>query len=218
MSSLLQEATTPKSFQSHVRENLLLGLISLAPLVVTYWVLSSIVRFLDETMYVVFPSLQQVPNELLGFTIPGLGILVTLLLLFFIGGLAKTVAGKFLSRWGDSLLRRLPLVKGLYGMTKQISSVFFSQSPTSAFKKVVYAPFPQEGVKALAFIASYIDEKECFVFIPTAPNPTSGYVLKYALNQLEETSMSVEEALQMIISCGALGKNYESKIENQKLK
>jgi|GEM_PF-795944 len=202
--------------QPRVRESLLLGLITIAPLVVTYWVLSSVVLYLDELMYQIFPALKEIPTEHFGFGIPGIGIVVTFLLLFGVGALAKTVFGKFINKWSDSLMSRLPVVRGLYGATKQISAVFFSQSPTSAFKKVVYVPFPHPGTRALAFVASYIGDGECFVFVPTAPNPTGGYVLKYNISELEDANISVDGALQLIISCGALGKNYEPKVEENK--
>jgi uncharacterized membrane protein len=204
-------SSTFPAFRSRIRENLLLGVITLAPLVLTYGVLISVVRYLDEMMYVVFPSLKAIPTEYFGFSIPGIGIVVTFLLLFFVGGLAKTVVGKFLNRWSDSLMNRLPVVRGLYGVTKQISAVFFSQSPTSAFKKVVYVPFPHAGAQSLGFVASQIDEKECLVFVPTAPNPTSGYVIKYSMTDLKDANISIDAALQLIISCGALGKSYELK-------
>jgi len=193
----------PKSLSASLRESLVLGLLTIAPLAVTLWVLVTVVRSLDDLVYRIVPSLNQAPHQM-GFVIPGIGILATFLVLLAAGTLAKTFAGRMFGNLSDSLLGRLPLVRGLYTATKQISAVFFSQSPTAAFKKVVYVPFPNSDSKTLGFLSGQIDADHVFVFVPTAPNPTSGYVLRYHRTQLEDTTMTIDAALQLIISCGAV--------------
>jgi len=202
---------TSKTWQLGLREYLILGLITIAPLFVTVWILLSVVQFLDELMYQLIPGLNQLPSYF-GFGLPGIGIIATFVMLLASGVLAKTVAGKMFGSLSDAVLGRVPLVRGLYSITKQISSVFFSQSPTSAFKKVVYVPFPGAESKSLAFVASQDNAEHVFVFVPTAPNPTSGYVLRYDRSQLEETNISVDAALQIIISCGAVGQGTANEL------
>ncbi len=202
-------SSSSKSWQHKLREYLILGLLTVAPLGVTLWVLASVVRFLDETMYKLVPGLEHLP-ALVGFGLPGIGIVSTFVVLLGAGALAKTVAGKMFGEISDSLLGRLPVVRGLYSVTKQISSVFFSSSPTAAFKRVVYVPFPSAETRCLAFVASAIDEDNFYVFVPTAPNPTSGYVIRYHRSQMEETPISVDAALQIIISCGAISQTSKA--------
>ncbi|MEO5667393.1 MAG: DUF502 domain-containing protein [Bdellovibrionota bacterium] len=200
-----------KILSARLREYLVLGLVMIAPLAVTFWVLATVVLALDELIYRLIPVLRGVPDSI-GFGLPGIGMLATFVALLGFGALAKTFAGRMFSSFIDALLSHVPVIRGFYGATKQISAVFFSQSPTSAFKKVVYVPFPGPGSKALAFVSSSIDEDNVFVFVPTAPNPTSGYVLRYHRSQLEDTTLTIDAALQLVISCGAVnpGKAYDS--------
>jgi uncharacterized membrane protein len=187
-----------KSWKTSLRDYLVLGLLTLAPLGVTIWVLASVVRFLDELVYQIVPGLHDF------ISLPGIGIALSFCVLFGAGLLAKTVFGRMFSGLADSVIDRVPVVRGLYGLAKQVSSVFFSQQPGAAFKKVVWVPFPGGDARTLALVAGQIDEDHVFVFVPTAPNPISGYVLRYHRSQLEETSISVDAALQIIISCGAI--------------
>ncbi len=188
---------------ARLREYFLLGLISLMPILLTLWVLFSVVAYLDQTIYSFIPGVDS-PKDIFGFNIPGFGILLTMILIVFAGMLAKTLTGKLANDLVDNFLSRLPVVRGLYRATKQISGVFFSKEP-SAFKKVVYVPFPYKGVRALAFVASANSDGKTFVFVPTSPNPTSGYILVYPNEELEDAPMTIEEAIQLIISGGALG-------------
>lgn len=179
---------------TRLRENFLLGLLTLAPIAITFWVLLSVLDAVDSMM------VRWLPNGMVHF--PGFGVLLTLLLLLFFGSLARTVAGKFLNNWSDSLLRRVPVVRGLYGVAKQMSSAFFSTDSTASFKKVVLVPFPHPGMRALAFVTGQYSENETIVFVPTAPNPTGGYVLIVKNSDLIESPMPVHEALKFVISGG----------------
>jgi uncharacterized membrane protein len=201
----------PQSWRLGLKESLVLGLLTLAPLGVTIWVLASVVRFLDDLMYRLIPGLGEIPLYF-GFGLPGIGIIATFAVLLATGLIAKTFAGRMFNNFSDSLIGRLPVLSGLYGVTKQISSVFFSQSPTSAFKKVVYVPFPSSESRSLAFVASQVGDDHVLVFVPTAPNPTSGYVLRYHRSQLEDTTITIDAALQLIISCGALGQGKSNEL------
>jgi uncharacterized membrane protein len=175
-----------------IREYLLLGLISVAPLAITVWVLWSAIRFLDGFM----------PLSLQPF--PGLGIVLCFLILLFTGVLAKTFTGKLLNAISENLFNRLPVVRGLYSVSKQISQALFSKDSNKSFKRVVYIPFMSAKSKTIGFVTGEIpDEKKLLVFVPTAPNPTGGYVLLFDEKDVEDCPFSVDEAFKIIVSCGA---------------
>ncbi len=186
------------SLSARLRENLLLGLITMAPAMITVWVLATLVGYLDSFIYMWLPA-----NSL---RIPGIGLLSTFILLLFFGSLARTVFGKLLNTWTDAILVKLPVVRGLYKVSKQMSRALFSTDSKSAFKKVVRVPFPHAGVQTLAFVTGHPSATESYVFVPTSPNPTSGYVLIFANSDIIESEMPVQEALQLIVSCGATAK------------
>ncbi len=184
------------------REALILGLLVLAPLGVTLWILWRVIKFVDDAVASVLPF--EWPT-LFGVEIPGLGILATLALLSLTGLFAKTVAGQLLSRAGDSLMGHLPVVRGLYGIAKQMSQIFFAGDKSfKAFKRVVEVPFPSQGLTSLAFVTGHYSDTQTVVFVPTAPNPTSGYVVIFDNSQIRDSKISVDEALKMILSCGTL--------------
>ena len=121
------------------------------------------------------------------------------------GFFAKTVAGQLFSRAGDALMSHLPVVRGLYGVAKQMSQIFFAGDQNfKAFKRVVEVPFPSQGLKSVAFVTAKYSETQSVVFVPTAPNPTSGYVVILDNSQMQDSKLSVDEALKMILSCGTL--------------
>jgi uncharacterized membrane protein len=186
-----------------VRGNLLLGLLTLAPLLVTAWVLVSVINFLDSAIYSLLPANVE-PKDIFGVYIPGLGIVVTFVLLLVTGILARTVFGKLIASLVFSLLRRVPFIRGLYRISKQMSSVLFSEDNTSSFKKVALVPFPGPGSRTLGFVTGHPSATESYVFVPTAPNPTSGYVLIFKNSDLQESPLTVEAALQLILSCGSV--------------
>ncbi len=187
---------------TQLKDYLLLGLLAVAPLALTLWLLFKITSTVDNAAYDLFSI---VPKEIFGVHIPGLGILVTVSILICAGLIAKTVTGKVLQNFSDYLLSRVPVISGLYNISKQMSQIFFSSgSSATAFKKVVVVNFPHNEARTLAFVTGKYDSTHTLVFVPTAPNPTSGYVLIYADKDLEDSSLGVEEAVKMIVSCGAL--------------
>ena len=203
------DAPTPEqaknSFRQGIKDNLLLGLLVMAPTAITLIVLLKAAAFLDQAIYQFLPGIGE-PKELFGVYIPGLGLAVTFFLLLFAGFFAKTIAGKFLRGVFDTLFSRVPLVRGLYSVSKQISSAVLSNDSKSSFKHVVVVPFPSPSSRTLGFVTGEYSENESIVFVPTAPNPTSGYVLIYRKDQIEESSLGVDAALQLVVSCGALVK------------
>ncbi len=175
-----------------IREYLILGLISIAPLVITVWVLWSAIRFLDGF----------VPESLQAF--PGLGIIYCFAILLLTGIFAKTVTGKLLNTFGESVFSKLPIVRGLYSVSKQVSTALFSKDANKSFKRVVYIPFMGVKSKTLGFVTGEIKaDHKILVFVPTAPNPTGGYVLLFDEKDVEDCPFTVDEALKIVLSCGA---------------
>ena len=186
-----------KPFAALVRELLILGLLTLAPLVLTLWVFVAIVRYLDSAIYSVLS---------LSFYIPGLGALTAFLLVLLAGSLARTYFGRFLNTLFDGLFVRVPVVRSLYSSVKQISAVFFSADAGATFQRVVLVPFPHANTRAIAFLTGAYSPTQSTVYVPTAPNPTSGYVVIYDNDQIEDAHMEVDEAFKIIVSCGFIGK------------
>ncbi len=192
-----------------LKDNFIVGLVTLAPLGVTLWIFVFIVGFFDSAFESMFPA-SYTPRHLLGVSVPGLGIAFTLVIVILTGMLMRTMAGRFLQTFGDAFFLRVPILRGVYSTTKQMSKLFFSNDPKSSFQKVVFVKFPGSDSKTLGFVTSAYSSTESYVFIPTAPNPTSGYVLVYKNSDVERSSMSVEEALQVIVSCGSVAAKSQS--------
>jgi len=174
----------------------ILGLLTLMPLGLTLAAIFSLFAWMDSLVVPLFPA---------GFRgFPGLGILISLGLILVMGALAKTVLGKVANAWTDALVLRVPFARSIYKISKQIASALFSGDSKSSFKRVVRVPFPSESARTLGFVThTSKDGSELYVFVPTAPNPTSGYVLIYPATQVEDAGITVNEALQIVLSCGA---------------
>ena len=192
-----------------VRKWLLTGLLVIVPGVITAWVLNWIVGTLDQTLQILPGSWQ--PDKLLGFHIPGFGVLLTLLILLVVGGIASNFAGRKLVQWGDALVSRIPVVRSIYSSVKQVSDTLFSESG-NAFRKAVLVQWPREGVWTVAFVtgapngevAAYVRDEFVSVYVPTTPNPTGGYFVMLRKSDCVELEMSVDAALKYIVSMGVV--------------
>ena len=192
-----------------VRKWLLTGLLVIVPGVITAWVLNWIVGTLDQTLQILPGSWQ--PDKLLGFHIPGFGVLLTLLILLVVGGIASNFAGRKLVQWGDALVSRIPVVRSIYSSVKQVSDTLFSESG-NAFRKAVLVQWPREGVWTVAFVtgapngevAAYLRDEFVSVYVPTTPNPTGGYFVMLRKSDCVELEMSVDSALKYIVSMGVV--------------
>ena len=192
-----------------VRKWLLTGLLVIVPGVITAWVLNWIVGTLDQTLQIL-PGAWQ-PDKLLGFHIPGFGVLLTLLILLVVGGIASNFAGRKLVQWGDALVSRIPVVRSIYSSVKQVSDTLFSESG-NAFRKAVLVQWPREGVWTVAFVtgapngevAAYLRDEFVSVYVPTTPNPTGGYFVMLRKSDCVELEMSVDAALKYIVSMGVV--------------
>lgn len=193
----------------NLRSYLFAGLVIWLPIVVTFIILRFLVDMLDST-FALLPNSYQ-PEKLLGIHIPGLGVLLSLLLLLITGLVARNILGQRLLAWGDSMLIRIPLVRTIYQGTKQVIEAIFA-SNGQAFRKVMLIEYPRKGIWSLAFLtgsatadlALHSGEQMVSLFIPTTPNPTSGFLIWVPVRDVIELNMSVEDALKLIISLGAM--------------
>lgn len=182
--------------KSRLKSYFILGLLTLMPLALTLFATIYIFIWMDSLLVPLFPRNFQV--------FPGFGILVSLIAIMLMGALAKTVMGKVANSWTDSIFLHIPFARGIYRISKQIAGALFSEDSQSSFKRVVRVPFPSDSVRTLGFVThTSKDGGELYVFVPTAPNPTGGYVLIYKASQVEDAGIRVDEALQIILSCGA---------------
>ena len=192
-----------------LRRYLVAGLLIWAPLAVTYFLLRFAVNLMDKTL-AVLPQQYQ-PEELLGLHIPGLGVILTFVVLFLTGMLAANFVGRYVVGGWESLLDRIPIVRTIYGGAKNFAEIVFSDSNDS-FNKVLLIEYPRKGIYSLAFQTSSdlgevqartgLDVVCCFV--PTTPNPTSGFVIMLPKKDVRVLDMEIDEALKMIISLGVV--------------
>lgn len=187
-----------------VRELFVVGLAVVLPLLVTYLLL----RFLFETFD---GLLDPIIQGLLGRRIPGLGFLATVALIFLIGTLTTNIVGRKLVAMTEDLLLRIPLVKNVYGASKQLFDAI-TLPGKGAFRQVVMLEYPRKGLYALGFITAtqvegfydLVGERTVKVFIPTAPNPTSGFFLVVPEKSVIPVPISMEEVLKLIVSGGLI--------------
>ena len=191
------------------KKNIFTGLIVLIPLVLTLWVIFSLAHFLDQV--VLFLPYQYQPNQLVGFNIPGVGVMLTIASIFLVGVVANNFFGKRFISLYEIILDKLPFVKSIYGGIKQVSDTLFSNN-SNAFSKAVLIEFPDAKNYTFAFITGETDEriskilkgKYVNVYVPTTPNPTSGYTLMVPRNKIKEIDVSVDQALKYVISMGVV--------------
>lgn len=185
------------------------GLLVLVPLSITVWVITSLIALMDQSL-LLLPA-QWRPKAQFGMEIPGLGALLTLLIVFVTGLIATNFFGKQLILLWESLLNRVPVVKSIYSSVKQVSDTLFSDSG-NAFRQAVLVQFPREGTWTIAFItgmpggdvANHLQGDFVSVYVPTTPNPTGGYFLMLPRAEIIALDMSVDEALKYIISMGVV--------------
>jgi uncharacterized membrane protein len=192
-----------------LRRWLLAGLLVLVPLAVTVWLLNWFIGTLDQTLQILPGDWQ--PDKLLGFHIPGFGVLLALAIVLSIGAVASNFLGRKLVRWWDALLSRIPIVRSIYSSVKQVSDTLFSENG-NAFRKALLVQWPREGVWTIAFqtgmpggdVANHLSGDYMSVYVPTTPNPTGGYFVMLKRTDCIELKMSVDEALTYVISMGVV--------------
>ncbi len=185
------------------------GLLIWIPLAITFMVLAWIIGTLDQIIEWLPADVQ--PRAMLGFNLPGVGLLVSVTLVLLTGVVAANVLGQKLVRYWEALLGRIPVVKSLYYGVKQVSDTLFS-STGQAFRKALLVQYPRQGSWTIAFLtgqpggdaARHLHGDYVSVYVPTTPNPTSGFFLMMPREDVIELDMSVDEALKYIISMGVV--------------
>ncbi len=185
------------------------GLLIWVPLAITAWVLSLIVRTMDQSLLLLPRAIR--PEELIGFYIPGIGALLTLLVVFLTGLITTNIVGQKLVRFWEGVLARIPVVKSIYYSVKQVSDTLFSGSG-DAFRKVLLVRYPHPQAWSVAFqtgaptpeVAQHSDEELVSVFIPTAPSPVNGFFFFVHKRDTVELDISVDDALKYIVSMGVV--------------
>ena len=191
------------------RRYIVAGLLVWIPLGVTVFILNVVVGIMDRTL-LLLPAAYR-PETLLGFKIPGLGILLTFAIVVLTGFLAANFAGKRIVGLWEGALNRIPLVRSVYSASKSFAEVLFTDT-SQAFKKVLLIEYPRKGIHSLCFqtstdlaeIQARTSDDVICVFVPTTPNPTSGFIMMVPQAETIELEMDVEAALKMIVSLGVV--------------
>ncbi|MFG5381966.1 MULTISPECIES: DUF502 domain-containing protein [unclassified Yoonia] len=218
---------------SRLRSNFLAGLIIVAPIGLTLWLIWTVVGWVDSWVWPFVPDYyqpEQLVNRLLGRTpenwidvnVRGIGVVIFLLFTVIVGWIGKGLIGRSFLGIGERLVDRTPVVRSIYNAAKQIAETVFSQRDTS-FDKACLVEYPRRGIWAIAFISTNakgeIDAKlsngepTVTVFLPTTPNPTSGFLLFLPLSDVQVLDMTVEDAAKLVISAGLVypnGKEVEA--------
>lgn len=196
-------------FVKSLRRYLVAGILVWLPIGITIILLRILIGLMDRTLILVPEQFR--PEAWLGFAIPGLGLVLTVLILLVTGVLAANIVGRSLVGFWERILDRIPVVRSVYSASKNFAEIVFSDSDQS-FKKVLLIEYPRKGLYGLAFQTSTnlgevqhrTGEEVVCTFVPTTPNPTSGFIIIVPKKDIIELDMEVDEALKMIISLGVV--------------
>jgi uncharacterized membrane protein len=202
-------ANRPSRLLRSLRRYLIAGLMVWLPILATVIVVRFIVQLMDGTFLLLPLSLQ--PETLMGLRLPGLGIVLGLLILLLTGLLVTNFIGRALVVFWEDLLNHIPFIRAIYGGVKTFSETILSNKGNS-FKKVLLVQYPREGMWSIGFRTAYdiaeitarTGEPQICVFIPTTPNPTSGFIIMVSRSQVIELEMSVDAAMKMIVTLGVV--------------
>ena len=191
-----------------LRRYLVAGVLVWLPILASLWVITFIVNLMDRSL-LLLPE-QYRPAALLGFPTPGLGIVFALVVVLVTGLLVTNLIGRRLVQYWDGLIRRIPLVRSIHGGVKSFAESVFSTS--NSFRKVVMLEYPRKGIWTIGFVTAddmaEVSQKtgvpHACVYVPTTPNPTSGFIMMVPRAEIVELDMSVDAAMKMIITCGVV--------------
>ena len=197
-----------RSFLSRIRGYFLAGILVSAPVGITVYLAWIIIGFIDHSITPLLP-IKYNPETYLPFSLPGLGVLMLVIGLTLIGALTAGLVGRWLLLTGERVLDKMPVIRSIYSATKQIFQTVFAQQ-SNAFREAVLVEYPRPGIWAIAFITgttsgevqNLTEQETVNIFLPTTPNPTSGFLLFVPREDVITLDMSVEEAIKMVISGG----------------
>jgi uncharacterized membrane protein len=191
-----------------LRRYMVAGVLVWLPILATIWVVSFMLHIMDRTLLLLPPSYR--PQALVGFALPGAGLVLALAIVLLTGLLVTNLIGRRFVIWGEELLNRIPVVRSIYGGVKSFTESVLSQS--KSFRQVVMVEYPREGLWSIGFLTSEdvpevserLGEPHVAVYISAALNATAGYLVIVPRRQVVNLDMSVDAAMKMIISCGVV--------------
>ena len=200
-----------------LKKYLIAGLLVWVPVMITIWVLTAIVQTMDAWLRAWVPT-HWLPAAWAGYEIHGFGLVVTLIALVMTGVVASNFFGRHLLLFGDKVVSRIPVVKTVYSGVKQVSDTLLAPGG-QAFRKALLVPYPRAGSWTIAFltgqpggdVANHLEGEYVSVYVPTTPNPTSGFFLMMPRADIVELKMTVDEALKYVISMGVVAPDAASK-------
>ena len=203
-----------------LRTIIVAGLLVWIPLGLTIFVIKLLIDLLGQTYLLIPPALR--PENLIGIEIPGIGVIVAIIVVLLTGLVTANYFGKSIVKAWDAFLDRIPLIRSIYSPLKKFSELVLSDQ-TQSFSKVLLIEYPRKGIYSLCFqtskelgeVQNQAGEEMVCVYIPTTPNPTSGYIVLVPQNEVKELKMSVEDALKMIISLGVVVPDPDAVIEKE---
>ena len=209
-----------------MRASFLTGLIVIAPIGLTIWLIWTVVGWIDGWVLPFVPQ-QFRPEQYIGINLRGVGVIIFLIFTIIVGWIAKGLIGRSLLRWAESIVDRTPVVRSVYSGIKQIAETVFAQSERN-FEKACLVEYPRRGIWAIGFISTSakgeitdkarVEGEMVSVFVPTTPNPTSGFLLFFPRDDIVELDMSIEDAAKLVISAGLVypnGKEAKAAVEKR---
>ncbi len=200
---------------SRLRASFLTGIVVIAPVWLTIWLIWSVVGWIDSAVLPLIPQRFQ-PSEYVGINLRGVGVIIFLLFTIIVGWIAKGILGRSLIHFAESVVDRMPVVRSVYSGIKQISETVFAQTERS-FEKACLIQYPRRGIWAIGFVSTTargeVSERAetggelLSVFVPTTPNPTSGFLLFFPAEDVILLDMSIEDAAKLVISAGLVYPN-----------
>lgn len=193
-----------ESLVKHFKGKFITGLFVVVPLGITIFILKFLFNFADGILGSYLDSLLAALINDHSY-IPGLGMLTGVIVIYLSGVLATNVMGTRILRWWDDVLSRIPLVKSIYNSSKQLTQVF--KEGKASYRRAVFVEWPRKGVRAVGFVTAEVvrdGEKLVVVYVPTMPNPTSGFALFFREDEVYDCGLSVEDAVKFVVSGGAV--------------
>lgn len=210
-----EEPHRRRTLLARLRGSFLTGLVVIAPVGLTIWLILSVVGWIDSFVLPLVPS-QMRPEQYIGINLRGVGVAIFLIFTILVGWVAKGIIGRSLIGFAEGLVDRMPVVRSVYSGIKQISETVFAQTERS-FEKACLVQYPRRGIWAVGFISTLakgeVSERAetggdlISVFVPTTPNPTSGFLLFFPAEDVIELDMTVEDAAKLVISAGLVYPN-----------
>ena len=202
-------------FFGGLRSSFLTGIVVILPIALTIWLIWTLIGWVDGFVLPLVPSTIQ-PEKYIGINLRGVGVIIFLVFTIIVGWIAKGLIGRSLILWAEGLVNRMPVVRSIYSGAKQIAETVFAQTERS-FEKACLIEYPRRGIWAIGFISTNAkgevaetaatSSQLMSVFVPTTPNPTSGFLLFFPKDDVIELDMSVEDAAKLVISAGLVYPN-----------